>query len=324
MLLVIRWGLGIAVLSSVVATLLLLQFLGPFGALLSVLFAPLGLALGWGVRRGVGARLTILAGAAAFLCATIAVIVMSLAVIHQDPVEVSIQSMVRASQLTLPVMQRLGAPPQTIEEMRGLWESYCSEHQCFAAVGPSMMRAALPVGLALSALLWAYLCYTVARSILRRVGHELPGVPPLLAWRLNPLLASVFVWSAAGGTLLSLEYRPAAGLALNAVIAALLVFAFQGALVGITWMNRWRISRFAQVMAGILMLQLAGGALAALAVLGLLDTWFDYRRLEGSPVPISPVSQPPAGRVGDDQARGARARKESSKTGGRVEVVRPR
>jgi hypothetical protein len=198
-----------------------------------------------------------------------------------------IQIQVSASQTVASIQQRLGAPPQQIEEMRALWEPSCSEHHCVAALMPPVLRTVFPLILALGALISAYLCYTVARAILRRVGHELPGVPPLLAWRLHPFLVSVMLWLTAGLTILGLRFSPAAGAALNVVFADLFAFGFQGALVGITWMNRRRIPRFAQVMAGILLLQTSNGSIAALAILGLLDSWFDFRRLTGPPAGAS-------------------------------------
>lgn len=286
MLLVIRWGLRIAVLASVVATLLLLQFFGPLGALSSAaLFAPLGLTMGWGVRRGLAAPLTILAGAAGFFSSTIATVAVVRAVLHQDLIEQVIRSQVLAMQTSLSVWQRLRVPSQKLDELRTA-----------ISVMPQFLHTALPAVLALGTLLWAYLCYTVARAVLRRVGHELPAVPPLLAWRIHPLLVSALLWITAGLSFLSYWVPPAAGPALNAVIADLFVFGFQGALVGVTWMNRWGIPRFAQVMAGLLVL---GDVrpLAGLAVVGILDTWFDYRRLGGLPAPASPpIADPGAGR----------------------------
>ena len=298
MLLVIRWGLRIAVLASVVATLLLLQFFGPLSALSSAaLFAPLGLTMGWGVRRGIAAPLTILAGAAGFFSSTIATVVVVTAVLHQDLVGQFIRSQVLAMQMSLSVWQRLGVPSQKTDELRTA-----------ISVMPQFLHTVLPAVLALGALLWAYLCYTVARAVLRRVGHELPAVPPLLAWRIHPLLVSALLWITAGLSFLSLRVPQAAGPALNAVIADLFVFGFQGALVGVTWMNRWGIPRFAQVIAGILVLSGDIRPLAALAVVGILDTWFDYRRLAGPPAPVSPPPADPG--TGRGAPRGVATRRQ--------------
>jgi len=319
MLLVIRWGLRTAVLASVVAALILFQFFGPLNAVSIVAaFAPLGLALGWGVWRGIGAQLTVFGGAAAFLASTIAALAVTTLVLHQDLLGQFIQSQVQAMQMALSVQQRFGAPSAQVEEMRKT-----------IVVLPQFLRMAFPVMLALGALIWAYLCYTTARVVLRRVGHELLGVPPILTWRLPPLLASTLLWVAAGLGALSLRVTAVGGAALDAMIVNVFVFGFQGALVGITWMNRRQIPRFAQVMAGVLMLTAGFLPILALAILGMLDTWFDYRRLTGSHAPAAPASasdDDPDERPAED-ARGRGADTSGDRDGvpgkNRVKAVHP-
>lgn len=304
MLLVIRWGIRTALLATVVAAWVLLQFFGPLNAISAVAtFAPLGLALGWGVRRGIGAQFTILAGAAAFLGSTLAVLEVTMIVLHQDLIEQFIRGQVQAMQTALAVQERLGAPQQQVDELRLLWDTYCGEHHCFAAVMPQFFHTALPVMLAFGALLWGYLSYTVARAVLRRVGHTLPAVPPIVTWHIPPLLASILLWISAGISLVSLRDPRASGMALDAMFVDLFVFGFQGALVGIAWMNNRQIPRFAQVMAGVLLLMTGLLPMMALAVLGIMDSWFDYRRLRRtqSLVPPSPapdqrvLESPPSG-----------------------------
>ncbi len=287
MLVVIRWGLRTAVLACVVAAVILFQFFGPLNAVsVAAAFAPLGLGLGWGIRRAIGAQLTILAGAAAFLASIIAMFSTATFVLHQDLIGQFIRSQVQAMQTALAFQQRVGAPPQQMEEMRQ-----------FIKVLPQMVHTVFPVALPLGALLWAYLCYTTARTVLRRVGHELPGVPPILTWRLPPLFASVLLWVAAGLSLVSLRIPAGGGAALDAMFVNIFVFGFQGALVGITWMNRRGYPRFVQVLAGILMFTAGFLPIMALAILGMLDTWFDYRRLTAGPAAAPPA---PAAEAGPD------------------------
>jgi uncharacterized protein YybS (DUF2232 family) len=119
MLLVIRWGLRTAVLAAVVASAVLFEFVGPLNALsAAALFVPLGLALGWGVWRGVGAELTILAGAVAFLLSAIAALVAATALLHQDIIGQFIQSQVDAMRMAASLQQKLGAPREQIDELR--------------------------------------------------------------------------------------------------------------------------------------------------------------------------------------------------------------
>ena len=269
MLLVIRWGLRIAVLACIIAAAALFQFAGPLNALSAVaMFAPLGLTLGWGVRRGLAAQWTILVGAVAFLFASIAMITAAGALIHQDVMGDFITGQVKAMQMAMDMQRRLGAPTAQVEEMRKLVEML-----------PQFLRTALPVALALGALLWAYLCYTLARSVLRRVGHPLPGVPAILTWRLSATLSSIMLWAGAILSLAAIRVPQFGGAALDGMLVNLFVFGFQGVLVGVTWANRRGYPVFIQVLFGFMLLGAGLLPILGLAILGMLDTWWDFRRL---------------------------------------------
>jgi hypothetical protein len=73
------------------------------------------------------------------------------------------------------------------------------------------------------------------------------------------------------------------------MLVALFVFAFQGALVGITWLNQRQIPRFIQVLLVVFLLGAGIYPLLGLAAMGLMDTWFDYRGLGRAP------TSPPVG-----------------------------
>ena len=300
MLLVIRWGMRTALLATIVAGLVLLQFFGPLQALLTVAtFAPLGLALGWGIRHGMRASGTVLVGAAAFLAAMLAGLGLTMTVLHQNVVDQLIQSQVKSLEMAISLQQRMGAPAQQIEDLRKT-----------VTILPQFFRTAFPVFMALGALVWSYLCYIVARRVLRRVGHELPPVPAILTWRLHPFLGSVLLWVAAATSLVGLRDPRAGGAALDAMLVALFVFAFQGALVGITWLNQREIPRFFQVLLGVLLLGAGIYPLLGLAAIGLMDTWFDYRGIGRAP------TSPPAG------SRREPAEKPPARAGG--PVVKPK
>ena len=286
MVLVIRWGLRTAILAAVVAGLILLQFFGPLNAVSAEgVFAPLGLALGWGVRRRIGAPLTVLAGAAAFLAASVAALGLTMFVLHQDVLGQFIDVQVQGMRMSLSFQQRLGAPAQQLEALGALVNPVCGEHHCFPAVLPQMIRTLFPVLLALGTLLWAYLCYTLARSVLRRVGHDIPGVPPIITWRLSRPMALGLIWAFTATSLASGWLPSLGGATWNLMILTLFVFGFQGALVGISWMNRRQIPRAAQVMAGVFLFTAGLIPLLALAFVGIMDLWFDFRRLTSTVAP---------------------------------------
>ena len=273
MLLVMRWGMRTAVLAAVVAGLILLQFFGPLVALsVTVIFAPIGLALGWGVRRGIGAQLTVLTGSAAFLLSSLGTLGITIFVLHQDILGQLIRTQVQAWESAQVWAQHMGAPQSRIDEMRSA-----------VALMPQFLRTTFPVLVALGALVWAYLCYVLARSVLRRIGHDIPAVPPILTWRLPAGLASGLLWASAGLSIASAVVPRLGGAGLNAVLINLFVFAFQGALLGVTWMNARGIPRFAQIVAGMLVFTSGLLPLLALAILGILDIWYDFRHVRESP-----------------------------------------
>lgn len=280
MLLVIRWGLRTGVLATVVACLILLLFFGPLVAFSAVAFGPVGLALGWGIRHERGPAWTVLAGAAALYASTLASFVLATTVLHQDILTQFIRLQLEAMRQSAALLERLGVPAQNAEPLHLLVDAPCGEHHCFAPPLAEFIRSTSPVVLALGALMWGYLCYTVGRSLLRRLGYQIPPAPPMLTWRLPQRLAAALVWISGGLSLAGLRFPLLSGAVLSAVIVNLFVFGFLGALVAVTWMTRRRIPRLAQ--AAVLVLLVTSQStlpLLALAVIGMLDTWYDYRRL---------------------------------------------
>ena len=90
---------------------------------------------------------------------------------------------------------------------------------------PRFIRQAIPVALALGALLWSYMCYTVARMVLRRVGHPLPAVPPILTWRLSGAIASIMLWAGVVASLAAIRAPNLAGLALDEGMSGFVLMA---------------------------------------------------------------------------------------------------
>ena len=277
MLLVIRWGLRIGLLAAIVAGLIIMQFFGPLTAFSVVAFGPIGLALGWGVRRNLGATRTIIAGAIALSASFLAGLAMARFVLHQDVLsqmlDALIKSEVEGFRISLTGMERMGTvPPERLQEMKSTLDT-------LPQFLNTLVHSLLPLLTALGMLMWAYFCYLTARAVLRRVGHLIPPVPPIRAWRASAGMASVLLYSAAGLSLASRWVPVLSVPALNVVWLNLFLFGFLGALVAATWMDRRGVPRLMQLAAGVLLLGAGLLPMLALAILGLLDTWYDYRRL---------------------------------------------
>jgi uncharacterized protein YybS (DUF2232 family) len=319
MLLVIRWGMRTGILATIVASLILLQFLGPLVAFSAIGFGPIGLALGWGVRRGLAPGRTVLAGAAALYASFLASLALTKLVLHQDLFGTFIQAQLQAMQQSAALLERWGAPQQEIDALRLLASAQCAEHHCFIPPMEQLVRSSGPVMLALGTLFWGYLCYALARSLLRRIGHEIPAIPAMLTWRMPRQLAATLIWIGGGLSMAGLWLPQLGGAVLSAVFLNLVVFGFLGALVGLTWMNRRQIPRALQVIVlMMLMTSLTYPTLLVLAVIGMLDNWYDYRRLASAPVPdVAPVG---GGRLTAPATTPTEARDERSQ---RIKAVHP-
>jgi uncharacterized protein YybS (DUF2232 family) len=306
----IRWGLRTAGLATMVAGLILLQLFGPLAALsVALASGSMGLALAWSARRGHSAPWIVCAGAGALFAVMLSTVPLTNLVLHQNVIDESIALELKTMAGTVAAMERAGAPAPVLEQWREFLDSPCSERHCFPSPAGELTRALLPLLAAMAALTWAYFCYLLARSVFRRVGHTLPAMPALLTWRLDRPRAAIVLWAMVGTLAASLWVPEAGVLATNASYAAFFVFLFQGVLVGVAWMNRRRIPRLTQIVAGLFALNLAmqiPAGLPAIMLLGVLDSFWDFRRLgparrpqvlagpAGTTAPGAPVGGAPA------------------------------
>lgn len=133
---------------------------------------------------------------------------------------------------------------------------------------PAMAYAAM--------LLVAVLGYRVAQAMGVRLGAPLPTAPPLRCWRPWEGL----IWVLVGALALVLLGRGVLrDLAINATLVMALLYAVQGLAV-VRWLL-WRLGakRYLEGLVYALLALTSGVSLMALALSGLSDTWFDWRRL---------------------------------------------
>ncbi len=129
----------------------------------------------------------------------------------------------------------------------------------------------------LSGLLTVVLGYQVGGIAGRRLQLSVPPALPFRKWRPWASLIWVLI---AGLALQLLGGGAVADVALNLVVVMAVLYAIQGLAVVRFFAQRWGITALAEVLAYLLIALVAGVAPFLLAALGLLDTWFDWRRLD--------------------------------------------
>ena len=294
MVLTIRRGLRPAVLAALVSGIIAGLLSGDLLTGLSILVAvaPFGIVVGWGARRGWGAPAIL---GAAILVTGASLVVNGLLLftfLGINPLQQYAELVVRMRQQQESVASFYGRVGISAE-------SLASYRRTMLQMLDLMPRLILFTFVA-AAVTSAWLNYTVARPILRRVGHPLPALPPASSWRLPGfvlwLLPLAWLISALGSqpvTSLSDRLRstlpPAplpvsADLGLNLLALVSVGFLFQGIIVGWVFLSRYRMFPIFRIL---LLLWLAFNPILSngLLILGLLDSVFPIReRLAPRPV----------------------------------------
>jgi uncharacterized protein YybS (DUF2232 family) len=280
--LVVRHGFKSAAVAGVVATLVATTLAGPVvGMAILVSFAPMGLVLGLGTRRGWPASRTIMVGG---VVAFVAIMLNYYGFLGGERVSMDEMSetMERSVEMAAGFYARMGMPQAQIDSTVG-------QVKQMARLFPYIF----PGGLVLSGIVAAWLNYEVGRRVLRRFGFEWPALQPIRTWRIP---AVVILAVPLGYALLVAGARLAPEVPIAEVLRARLdpgppllervgigliltsqsLFTMQGLLVGWVVLGNYGFGRFAQIAAIAMTFVIPFLALVMYS-LGLLDSIMKIR-----------------------------------------------
>ncbi len=270
-LLVVRQGLRWGVMAVLVAAILMALVIEPMLSLrMTIFFAPTGLMLGYGFRKGWSAARVFSASLGASFLAKVAALALVFALTSVNPLAFQMEGMQTAFEETFALYESLGVDQAAIDEAKG----HLSE-------AITLVGLLMPLVLAITALVDALVNFVVAGRVLRRLGGTVPQFPPFREWRLSQAFLYLMGFSLVGlywgGTReIDLLYQAS----LNADMLALMAGLVQGfsllAYVG----HRYHVSL---LLRGILVFLIfsSGFLIQLVAFTGLFDMAFDYRRRFG-------------------------------------------
>lgn len=282
----VRHGLRLAALVGAVTALLVLAFLGPVPALLmGATVLGIGLPLGYGLRRRAPAARTIALTAVGFGAVVVLGIGIGLVLTGVNPLDEVLDLYERSGAASDELGRRLGLPPDVLERQRQAREAALA-----------LVRVVLPAGLAAGALLGAFLTYLAAGAVLRRLGHDVPELPPFAEWQLPAYVSWAFVGvqlASAAATRAGVQglQRPLA----NVVYLFFVAFLVNGFATAYFFLRRWQLSR--RAAAWILAIVALAGLAPVLLWLGWLEPPLRLRRWAAER-----DRERPAGRIDPKQA----------------------
>ncbi len=166
-----------------------------------------------------------------------------------------------------------------LEQFQALGMAVEEGGQTLSAIIDAVLRVQPAIEMA-TLLLTFVVAYRVSQGLALRLGLLLPAPLPLALWR--PWEELIWVLIAALGLSL-LGDGLLADLGLNLIVLMGIIYGVQGLAVLRFFAQRQRVPLLVELLFYIGLFFVAGLAFLLLAGLGLLDTWFDWRRLRPTP-----------------------------------------
>ena len=275
MLVHVRHGWRLSILTVVVAAALLAVIVGPIEAVLrAAYFGFVGIAFGYAFRRRLSSSWAILAGSLGSIAAMIVIFGLLLVVFGENQVTLMKTAYTQAIVQAQEMYKRFGLDqnPDIQAQMAG-----------FKAI-VSNLDLLLPVILVGSGVVLSFMNYAVAGAILPRFGHRVEPIRPFADWRLAPEPVYIGALITLGASLLAgraglppllLTVTKTAANSMYVIIEYVLFI--QGLAIGYDLLVHLRVAKFMRIVVMALGFTIPPVQYVAMLA-GLLDPALDIRR----------------------------------------------
>ena len=269
--LIVRHGLRWGIMSVLVAAILTAVLVEPLISLrLALAFAPGGIALGIGYRRGWPGVRIFTVGVIVSLAAKMAALGLVFLITNIPPFTMQFDALNDSFQKSVEIYQSFNMTEEQIEQAK---ETFSQNMQ--------LVKLLLPMVVVLMGLMDTALNFVIGGKVLHRLGHDVPVFPKFTEWRLPKAFLYLFGFSLVGmywGTTreLALLYQ----VSLNGNMIATFAGIIQGVALYQNMTERYHWSKILSTVV-LVFIVLNGVLLQLLAFTGLFDMVFDYRRRFG-------------------------------------------
>lgn len=268
----VRHGYKWSCMATVVAGLIIAMLLHPLHAISVVAgFALTGIVLGLCIRHGLSIVKTLVFGSVASLISKVAVLGISMLVMGVNPLNLQDEAMGKALAQVIDMYRSFGMTEESLGKMSEMLKSTLT-----------IMKVILPAGFVLGAAFETWLNFIIARTVLKKLGHQFQ---PFLAFRYWTVpYATIYVWAiASGGMLLAEMYKLEllSTICVNTQVLATVVLLCQGLALFYFFAEKYKLSRLTRNI--ILFIVFTNNILTqTLIFAGAFELIFDYRKLRES------------------------------------------
>jgi uncharacterized protein YybS (DUF2232 family) len=270
-LLGVRHGYKWSIMATAVSGIMIAMLMHPLHSLSVVVgFGLIGIVLGYAFRMNFSASKTMLWGTVASLLSKAALLAISAVVLGVNPLNMQSDVMADAVKQAVDVYRNFGMGEQELAKMTESMQTILD-----------LMKVILPAGFIMASVLDTWLNFLIAKTVLRKLGHNVPNFPPFKEWSLPYHIVYLFALSLVmiyWGNSREIGLLTQVGMNLQVITSTLILV--QGLALFNYFADKYNLSRMVKGL--ILFLILTNGFFAQiLIVAGAIDMVMDYRRLRG-------------------------------------------
>ncbi len=173
-LLGVRHGYKWSIMATVVSGVMIAMLMHPLHSLSVVVgFGLIGIVLGYAFRMNFSAVKTMMWGTAASLVSKAALLTISALVLGVNPLAMQTDVMNTAVAQAIEVYRDFGMAEQELVKMSEAMKSMIE-----------LMKIILPAGFIMASVLDTWINFLIAKTVLRKLGHNVPAFPAFKEWSL--------------------------------------------------------------------------------------------------------------------------------------------
>lgn len=270
-LLGVRHGYKWSIMATVVSGIMIAMLMHPLHSLSVVVgFGLIGIVLGYAFRMNFSAGKTMLWGTVASLISKAVLLAISALVLGVNPLNMQSDVMANAVNQAIDVYRDFGMGEQELAKMAESMQTMLD-----------LMKVILPAGFIMASVLDTWLNFLIAKTVLRKLGHNVPNFPPFKEWSLPYHVVYFFALSLVmiyWGNSREISLLTQVGMNMQVITSTLILI--QGLALFNYFAEKYNLSRMVKGL--ILFLILTNGFFAQILIIaGAIDMVIDYRRLRG-------------------------------------------
>lgn len=266
--LVVRHGIRFGLMAVIVSTIIMSLLIEPmFAARMALSFAPTGLAIGCGFRKNWSAVKSFTVSLIASVGGKALALILFFMLTAINPLDMQLELLKETFDETLNMYRTLGMSEQDIAASAEQIKN-----------GIALVAMLLPLVVVLMGLLDAAIAFILGAKVLKRLGVAVNHFPPFAEWRLPQWILLLFGFALVGlywGSSHSIDVLYT--VSINVVVLSIFAGLIEGLSLVHVLMQRYQVRLVFRVIIYTILL-LNGVFMQLIAMTGLLDMYFDYRR----------------------------------------------